>query len=190
MTRSLSVTEAIAALPEAAPMTLGGLLAAFGSRAHGATLLVLALPEAVPLPVPSAAAVLGVPLVLVSAHLALVGESGTLPRRILDLPVPPALLRALHRIGPWLARGERLSRPRLGVLTRHERLLALVCLYLSTLLLLPLPFFNVPPALSLVLIAWGMLQRDGVAVLLGLGGTAVTTALLVGVVDGVRALLG
>lgn len=187
-TRPLS--QVLAALPEGAAMTLGTLLVATGSRAHGAALLLLALPEALPLPVPSASAILGMPLVLVSAHLALFGEAQRLPRRLREVGLPAWFLRLLHRrVAPLLARAERLSRPRYEGLAAQERLLGVVCLYLSALLLLPLPFFNIPPAVALVLLAWGMLRQDGAAVALGLAGTALTTALMVGLLDWIRQVL-
>jgi hypothetical protein len=58
---------------------------------------------------------------------------------------------------------------------RYERVIGLVCLYLAILLLLPIPFVNFPPALCLVLIALGMVQRDGLLAAIGLGATAVMT---------------
>jgi hypothetical protein len=180
-------TRVLRDLPEGQAVTLGDLLAAAGSRAHGAALLLLSLPEALPLPLPSASAILGVPLVVVSAHLMLFGEAGALPRRLRERALPPWLLDLLRRrVVPLLGRAERLSHPRWLRLAGRERPLGLVCLYLSVLLLLPLPFFNVPPALCLVLLAWGMVQRDGVAVAAGLAGTVVLTAVLLGLVEWVR----
>ena len=90
---------------------------------------------------------------------------------------------------PLLTRAERLSQDRWIGLARQERLLGLVCLYLSLLLLAPLPFFNMPPAICLVLIAWGMIQRDGVFVAAGLAGTAVMTAALAAILILARSML-
>jgi hypothetical protein len=190
MTGNRSLTEVLRDLPQEQAVSLGSILSATGSRAHGVALLLLSLPEALPLPLPSASAVLGVPLVLISAHLALFGEAGQLPQRLRTQAVPPwfvALLR--QRLAPLLGRAQRISRPRWTDFARQERLLGLVCLYLSILLLAPLPFFNVPPALCLVLLAWGMVQRDGVAVALGLVGSAGMTATLVGLAEWLRGLM-
>lgn len=177
-------------LPDGGGLTLGALLEAAGSRAHGVALLLLALPEALPLPVPSASAVLGVPLLIISAHLVLFGAGASLPRRLRARALPAWLLGLLReRVAPILGRAERLSRARWMPLARGDRLLGLVCTYLSVLLLLPLPFFNVPPALCLVLIAWGMVQRDGVAVLAGLAGTVAITGALAGLVELARITL-
>lgn len=190
MTGNRSLTDVLRDLPQEQAVSLGAILSATGSRAHGVALLLLSLPEALPLPLPSASAVLGVPLVLISAHLALFGEAGPLPQRLRAQPVPSWFVVLLReRVAPLLGRVERLSRPRWFDLARQERLLGLVGLYLSILLLAPLPFFNVPPALCLVLLAWGMVQRDGKAVAVGLGGTLAVTAALVGLVEWARAVL-
>lgn len=191
MEPSKRFSDVIAHLPATGPLPLGDLLAAVGSRAHGAALLILALPEAIPLPLPSASAVLGVPLVAISAHLCLFGEAARLPRRLGAIVLPSWILRILHdRVAPILAWAEGVSHARLEAIASRERLLGLACLYLSMLLLLPLPFFNVPPALCLVLLAWGMLQRDGACALLGLLGTVAVPALLAGLVDWARGVLG
>jgi hypothetical protein len=58
---------------------------------------------------------------------------------------------------------------------RHEWWIGLVCLYLSLLLLLPIPFLNFPPALCLVVLALGMVQRDGLVAAIGLALTAAMT---------------
>jgi hypothetical protein len=190
MTGHRSLTEVLRDLPGDQAVSLGAILSATGSRAHGVALLLLSLPEALPLPLPSASAILGVPLVIISAHLALFGEAGPLPQRLRTQTVPSwfvALLR--ERVAPLLGRAERLSRPRWSDLARQERFLGLVCLYLSILLLAPLPFFKVPPALCVVLLAWGMVQRDGVAVVVGLVGSAGMTATLVGLVEWARTML-
>lgn len=191
MTAKGTLAQALENLPKGQPVTLGALLSATGSRAHGVALLLLSLPEALPIPVPSAAAFLGVPLVAISAHLAVFGEAATLPRWLRRQVLPHRLVGVLRsRVAPVLGRAERMSHLRWAPLAGQERLLGLACLYLSVLLLLPLPFFNVPPALCLVLLAWGMVQRDGTAVAAGLAGTLALTAVLFGVIQWVGNLAG
>jgi hypothetical protein len=166
-------------LPEGGGLPLGGLMARMGSRAHGTALLLLALPEAIPIPVPSASTILGWPLVIVSAHLAAVGEGSRLPHRVERWSVPEALLNVVRqRLAPVLERAERLSRPRWERIAGREQLIGLVCLHLSLILLLPLPLVNTPPALCIALLAWGMIQRDGTFVVAGIIGTVLLTAAL------------
>lgn len=64
---------------------------------------------------------------------------------------------------------ERLTRPRLALLTGDiaDSLTGLVCVMLALIMALPIPFGDALPGIALVLFALGMMQRDGVAILLG-----------------------
>ncbi|MEM7645081.1 MAG: exopolysaccharide biosynthesis protein [Pseudomonadota bacterium] len=144
-----------------------------GSRAHGVAILLLALPEALPLPIPSFGAILGVPLLAVCAHLAIFGEQVRLPSGLLRREVPGRLLDVAARYGgPAIRRAERLTRPRLGIVADRERAIGALCLILSLVLFLPIPLLNVPPAALLLILSWGLVQRDGIFVLAGMIGSA------------------
>jgi hypothetical protein len=159
---------------ESAP--LRDVISAMGMRAHGIALILFALPDALPLPIPSLSAILGIPLVVIAGHLVLFGEGSGLPERVLAARIPRSALRTLARFGaPALRALELVSRPRLSALLRYQRVVGLVCLYLALLLLLPIPFVNFPPALCLVVIALGLVQRDGVLVVIGVVLTAALT---------------
>ncbi len=174
------LSEVLAELPSDRAVTLSEAMGSVGTRAHGVALLVLALPDAVPLPIPSLSLVLALPLLAITAHLATYGASRALPSRFGALSLPQRLVGALRGwVAPMLRRAERMSHPRWQPLAGQERLLALVCLYLAVLLLLPIPLFNTPPALCLVLVAWGMVQRDGAFVIAGLIGTVAVTLTLI-----------
>ena len=152
-------------------ITVGDVLDKTGSRAHGLGLLVFAIPEAVPLPTPSLSIVLAVPLVLISAHLVAFGEGSGIPQRMRQQAIPAIIVRkSAQYVAPVLQQIERLSRPRFLVLVQRERLLGTLCFILSIVLALPIPFANFLPAICLAAIAFGMLQRDGVIVGLGIIG--------------------
>ncbi|SDZ40166.1 Uncharacterized conserved protein [Jannaschia faecimaris] len=154
-----------------------------GSRVHGILILLLALPEAVPLPLPSIGAVLGVPLILISGHLALYGERMTLPAKLLNRRVPGRALAVMGKYGrPVLRWMERLSRSRIPFVANRERMIGLLAAVISFLLFLPIPFVNVPLAMILSVLAWGMVQRDGLFVLIGVAATVALAllAMLVG----------
>jgi hypothetical protein len=98
-----------------------------------------------------------------------------------SLPVP-ALRRVLAVAGPCLRRVEALRRPRApgAIGSAAERLAGLFALLAALIVLLPVPGTNVLPALSLVLLSLGLLRRDGLLFLLGVGlglaGVLVATA--------------
>jgi hypothetical protein len=74
----------------------------------------------------------------------------------------------------------RFARARLSPLTSHgaRGLLAATVAAMAVVLVLPIPFGNLPPAVALILIGLGLVFRDGVAVMLGLLTAATTVAVL------------
>jgi hypothetical protein len=151
--------------------TVGDVMRKGGSRGHGLGLLMFALPETIPIPVPSLSTFLAVPLVLISGHLILFGEGRGIPKRIRERSLPASAIKKLETyVTPIFRTVERVSHPRWEALAERERLLGIACLVLSIILLLPIPFGNLPPALCLAAIAFGMIQRDGIVVALGLLG--------------------
>ncbi|MEO1239984.1 MAG: exopolysaccharide biosynthesis protein, partial [Pseudomonadota bacterium] len=73
------------------------------------------------------------------------------------------------RSGPWLRRIEAISRPRLSALTRApaDRIVGAALVLFSASILVPLPGTNTVPGFAVVVVAMGLLQRDGVLVVLG-----------------------
>lgn len=164
-------------------IAVADLLDALGDRALAALLFVFALPNVLPMP-PGTSAFFGVPLVLLAAQMAF-NMRAWLPsfiaRRAMARQDYATLVR---RIAPWLARAERLMRPRLTPLAigGMESVVGAVCLLMAIVLLLPIPLGNMPPAFAICLLAMGILERDGVWVLAGLASAAVASALVSGVV--------
>ena len=158
------------------------ILRAMEDRAVVALILLFALPNVLPVP-PGTSAILGAPLLFVTAQLAL-GKKPWLPRAIARRSVATADFAALmNRAAPWLARAERLLRPRLQVLARpaSEQLIGALCVVLALILFLPIPFGNMLPALAISVLALGVLQRDGVWVLAGVATAFVSIAVVWGV---------
>ena len=137
-----------------------------------------------PLPLPSASTVLGVPLILISIHLALFGEGALLPPRLASASIPRSVFVAAARyLAPAFRWLEGISRPRWLWLARRERLVGIICLYLAIILILPIPLLNSPPAACLAAVALGMIQRDGVFIVGGILGGLIVTGVLIGVID-------
>src|SRR5690606_7258462 len=78
--------------------------------------------------------------------------------------------KLINKVAPWLQRIEKLMRPRITWLTQTnaERLLGAFCASLAFLLALPIPLGNLLPALGILFIALGLIERDGVCVLVGI----------------------
>ncbi|MDO9589138.1 MAG: exopolysaccharide biosynthesis protein [Brevundimonas sp.] len=167
------VLEDIGAKPDP-KLYLGEVVNAFGERAFGALLLVFGLLNALPLP-PGATAVLGIPLLLLSVQLVLRTDQLWLPRWALKRSIDRAGYRkSAARISRPIRAIERLSQPRLLLLTSpvSETAIGLVCTLLAVIVMLPLWSTNMFPAFTIAVFGFGMMQRDGVAVLLGWLATA------------------
>ena len=166
-------------------MSVQDLLYALGDRARGALIFLFAFPNVLPLP-PGTSFVLGAPLVFLVSQLML-SLPPWLPQFIGKRSMAQSDFAALAaRIVPWLVRAEKLLRPRLPALSSElmERVIGAVCLLLALLLVLPIPFGNMLPALANSCMALGLLERDGVWIVLGLVTSAVAAVVVAGVVVG------
>lgn len=142
-----------------------------GPRVHAAVLAIVALPEALPLPVVGMSAILSIPLIIVSGHMAIFGAGAGLPDGLRKRRLPSSLVRLLaERAAAFLGQVERISKPRLTAVADRSRLMAVMCLILALVVALPIPFGNLPPALCVLLMAIGMTQNDGLLAAAGFGG--------------------
>ena len=169
-------------------ISFGDMLDAFDARAYGPLIVLFAAPNVLPVALPGISAVLGAPLIL------LTGAAD-------DRAAPAVAARAscaagrwrgqtsrrlVARIVPRLQRIERMIRPRLLLLTGlvGKRVIGAAGMLLAAIVFLPVPFGNSLPGLALVLMAVGLLGRDGLAVmaggLIGLVGLAVVSGFIWG----------
>lgn len=149
-------------------ITIARLMAAMEGRAYGALILIFAFPNILPSP-PGLAGLLGLPLLFLSARMML-GQTPWLPRFIATRSLPrSSFATVIERATPWLERAERLLRHRLSLLTTGpaQQILGLFCLLLTLILVVPIPFGNLAPSFAMCLIALGVLERDGLWVVLG-----------------------
>lgn len=178
-------------------VALGDIVALMSDRAFGVAMAIFALPNTFPLAVPGMSAVLGAPLVLLAAQL-MIGKShpwmpGFMVRRSISRS---DFLIFVNRALPILERAERLLRPRLLRLTSPlgERIIGAICFLLAVILVLPIPLGNVVPSIAISLLALALIERDGIAVILGYLGAIVSFALvstvIIALVKGLLAVFG
>lgn len=167
-------------------IAVGDLLNALGDRATGALLFIFAFPNILPVP-PGTSAILGAPLVFLAAQLTF-GMRPWLPGIISERSMSRTDFHGMmRRVVPWLERAEKLLRPRISVLALPpcEYMIGLVCLLLALVLVLPIPLGNMLPALSISLLALGLLERDGYAIASGIIAATVSAVVVSGVIWGV-----
>jgi hypothetical protein len=171
---TLRTSELLARLAADHPgprISLRDLVEALGERGFGLLMLVLALPNIVPGPaIPGFSAIFALPLVLLALQLTLRRREPRLPgwlgRRSLSLHRFQAIVAGA---APLLRRLEAGLRPRGRTLAgRGAPVLGGVLVVLALALALPIPFGNTPAALAIIIVALGLLERDGRAVAAGI----------------------
>ena len=165
-------------------VSLGWVLAQLHERAFGLFLLFLALPSCIPFlyGIPQ---VVALPMMFVAVQILLGRRVPWLPEKLsARLVTAESLSQLAGRAGPWLRRIEASSRPRFTALTRApaDRLVGLALVLFSASILVPLPGTNTVPGFAVVIVAMGLLERDGLLVVLGtiLGTAWIATLLFAG----------
>ena len=154
---------------EVETVTLREVMLLLHGRGYVLLVMLLALPFCQPIPLPGLSTPLGLIIAIVCTRLAL-GHKPWLPARLLDMRLSPHIFAKVfaltQKIVMWL---ERFLKPRMLWLSgspRLEQLHAVPIVICALLLLLPapIPFSNVIPAWGILLLAGGMLERDGRAI--------------------------
>jgi hypothetical protein len=174
--KPLRLSEEMAGLIEAfaeRSVTLREVMEVLRGRAYTLLLILLALPFCTPIPLPGVSSPFGLVIAVIGFRLAL-RQNPWLPQRLLDTKVPPRFFARLLGAACRLIRGlEFFLRPRwtclLDAKPLHHGYGAILCVSgLLLLLPLPVPLSNGLPALTIVLVACAILERDGYFVLAGL----------------------
>ncbi|MCU7611473.1 exopolysaccharide biosynthesis protein [Anaplasma capra] len=168
-------------------VTLYELKAILRDRGFGVLMLIVALPLSIPIPVPPGyTTVLSLPLLLFSAQMLMGFSAPWLPAFLEKRSFKREFLATvIEKTSPVLKRMERWSKPRVLVVFSGigDRMVALMCLLCAISIAIPLPLTNFIPAWGISAMALGVLNRDGILVVLGalvgLFGLAVTSVVLV-----------
>jgi hypothetical protein len=152
--------------------TLREVIVALEGRAYALLMILFALPFAAPVSVPGSSTPLGLAIAVIAAQLAF-GRLPWLPRRMLDRRLPPGFFVKLVDVTQRIVRAlERVLHPRLPALTSTAvvRALHLLLLTVAALLLalpMPIPLTNTFPGWTILLLACGLLERDGFFIIAG-----------------------
>jgi hypothetical protein len=152
-------------------LSIGEVLEAMGSTSIAFTILFLAIPALTPIPGPFGM-IFGTALALVSLQIVAGGRKVWLPAIVRDRRVSSASLDLVvgHAV-PVIARVERVVRAgRLEAFTGPtvQALLGIPVFLLAVVIALPIPFGNILPVFSLVVLAVALMERDGLVTLIGL----------------------
>ncbi|HWA25224.1 MAG TPA: exopolysaccharide biosynthesis protein [Lacunisphaera sp.] len=151
-------------------VTLREVLYVLHGRAYMLLVLLLALPFVTPIPLPGLAIPFGLGIALISARIA-AGQRPWLPMSLQRKQLPPGFFGKVFTLAEKILRFfEKFLRPRLTFLTDTPLLVQLhgLLMLVAALALvppLPIPFTNAFPAWVILLMAAGLLERDGLFIL-------------------------
>ncbi|WP_158277364.1 exopolysaccharide biosynthesis protein [Opitutus sp. ER46] len=152
--------------------TLREVIERLEGRAYTLLLIVFALPFIAPVSIPGSSTPLGLIIAILAAQMAF-GKLPWLPRRVLDWQLPAGFFTKLIPVTARIVRRlERLLHPRWPAWTSSASLRAMHFGAITiTSLLLSVPIFvpltNMIPGWTILLLAAGWLERDGIVLLVG-----------------------
>ena len=167
------ISEVLAGLAEGGEerVTLGELTGRLSDRAFGVLVLLLALPNGIPGPViPGFSLIFGLPMALLALQMVFGRRTPWLPGPVQRLGFQRRKLAGfLRRAAPSVKRLEHYFQPRYPKLTAAyaERIIGLLLILFALILSLPIPFGNVPVAWAICIVAMGIMERDGLALVVG-----------------------
>lgn len=168
---SLILTELLQAHQQSHSLRFDQIVASLGDRAFGLVILFFALPSALPLStIPGVSLIFSLPILMVAVQLLFQRSSLWLPARIARQTVTlKQLQQIVHKALPYLRWLEKLLRPRWSFfsLPLMEMITALVILFLSLLLMTPVPFTNFLFSSAIIILSLGLIEKDGLFIVLG-----------------------
>jgi len=173
------ILRRIASAPPA-DMTLETLIAALGERSFGLAILVLATPNIIPF-LPGFASLCAVPMTIIAVQMMQGYPCIRLPRRFAATSLSAATItKMLARCIPLLTRMERWVKPRLHIMSSPvaEKIIGLLWCILAFVMFLPIPLGDPAPSLCAALLALGMLEKDGILIMVGAAAALLTTAIM------------
>lgn len=152
------------------PITLGKMIEILGDRGHAVLIIILTAPFLV-LPIPGISTAFGAAIFMLGVCVTL-SIRPWLPRFIARREISNEKLhRLVNGVERVLKKLERVVKPRWTILTSrawHWLIgLSLCAAAVALALPIPIPWNNVPPAVVLTFLAFGLLERDGITLLIG-----------------------
>lgn len=161
----------IETLNENREVTIGDIVDQVAGRGFGFLLIVLALPTLIPVLPPGSATLIGLVYVLLAFQMLWGAQRPWLPSRVRAYRLSRQTIVKLRQIGvKTFERIERVSRARATFLPDRitARVVAAAVLLNGFVLLSPMPFLHTLPAISVMILGVGLLNRDGLLLATGL----------------------
>ncbi|MBX7146424.1 MAG: exopolysaccharide biosynthesis protein [Alphaproteobacteria bacterium] len=141
-----------------------------GKRGYGLIIFILSLPNLLPVILPGMSTAFGIPIIFLSLQLMLGAKKPWLPKFISNRAVNHKdFSKLMQPLLPYIEQTEHLLKPRLLALSffPSQNVIGFLMFILAILLSLPLPGTGIVLAIPLILLSLGLLERDGIFLILG-----------------------
>ena len=153
-------------------MTVGEIKNALHERGFGILLAIAAIPICLPVPVPPGyTTIFSIPLFIFSIQMVLGMQVPWLPSWIERKSIKrESLEKIIAKANPWLKKIENRMQPRMTYISVHtwERIIGIFAFVFALSISLPIPMTNFPPGWGILVMSLGLLNRDGVTILIGM----------------------
>ncbi len=168
-------------------VTLLDILNLTEERIFGFLLAILSLPSALPVPAPGYSVPFGIAMFFLAIQLIIGRDRPWLPEKMLKGSMNLETVQKFVKMGtPWIRRIENITKPRIAYLCTSlpgRTMLGIAIALMSISMMIPIPGTNTLPAIGIFVIAFGLLEDDGLICIAGLFicslGLALTTSILV-----------
>ena len=156
-------------------------------RVFGFLLAILSLPSALPVPAPGYSIPFGVAMFFLAIQLIIGRDRPWLPEKFLKGSMKLETVQKFVKMGtPWVEKIENVTKPRVAYLCTSlpgKVILGVAIALMSISMMIPIPGTNTLPAIGIFVIAFGLLEDDGLICIAGLFicslGFTLTTSILI-----------
>jgi len=156
-------------------------------RIFGFLLAILSLPSALPVPAPGYSIPFGIAMFFLAIQLVIGRDRPWLPAKFLKGSMKLETIQKFVKMGtPWVEKIENVTKPRAAYLctsSAGKAILGTAIALMSISMMIPIPGTNTLPAIGIFIIAFGLLEDDGIICIAGLFicslGLALTSSILI-----------
>jgi hypothetical protein len=177
-------------------VSIAEIVAALGGRGLGVLIALFSLPNTISTPILFSNVLVAIPVLIFAVQLMLGFDRLMLPSVVARQTISTDMLKTVApRVAAVLSWFERLLRPRFPAIagSHMDQALGMLSIVLALASMAPIPFGHNLPALGLVMIGLGMIERDGLAILLGavagILGVVLLSLMVLGLAHGVGFLI-
>ena len=153
-------------------ISLGDVNERLSERGFAILMILFAFPMAIPLPYPPGfTTILGMPLLIFSIQMIRGLSKPSLPKWIAQKKITTShLVFAVAKSKKFFLWIEKLLHPRFSYMSSEggERIIGLVSLCCSIAIVLPILFGNAIPSAAIMIMALGLLNKDGIVIIIGI----------------------